>query len=381
VEDVYVVGVGMDRFGRFPDKSFIDHGVAAAGAALDDAGVEWADAGALYCGAAGVGLIPGNRVVDELGRNGAEIVNIDNASASGASAFRQACLAVAEGRTPIALAVGVGKMQRDAFGANMAAWLGGGEQAVRRLVATGMIQPAAVFAMVARRRMHETGCDPTIFARVAVKSHHHGALNPYSHFQQEVTLEEVLASRMVADPLRLLDCCPTSDGGAAAVVTTRAGAERLGRHPLVRVLASQAMSDIHLHEPWGDAILTRAAAARAYEEAGVGPADLDLFQVHDAFSSEEIEYYEALDICGPGEAEKLVLEGATEIGGRIPCNTDGGLLSRGHPLGPTGLAQIWETVVQLRGQAGARQVDGARTGLIQLIGAGNVCLIHILQRV
>jgi acetyl-CoA acetyltransferase len=186
---------------------------------------------------------------------------------------------------------------------------------------------------------------------------------------------------MVADPLRLLDCCPTSDGGAAAVVTTRAVAERLGRHPLVRVLASQAMSDIHLHEPWGDAVLTRAAAARAYEEAGAGPADLDLFQVHDAFSSEEIEYYEALDICGPGEAEKLVLEGATEIGGRIPCNTDGGLLSRGHPLGPTGLAQIWETVTQLRGQAGARQVDGARTGLIQLIGAGNVCLIHILQRV
>lgn len=194
-------------------------------------------------------------------------------------------------------------------------------------------------------------------------------------------MEEVLGSRMVADPLRLLDCCPTSDGGAAAVVTTRAVAERLGRHPLVRVLASQAGSDMHVHEPWGDALLTRAIAARAYDEAGVGPADLDLFQVHDAFSSEEIEYYEALDICGPGEAEKLVLEGATEIGGRIPCNTDGGLLSRGHPLGPTGLAQIWETVVQLRGQAGPRQVDGARTGLIQLIGAGNVCLIHILQRV
>jgi acetyl-CoA acetyltransferase len=205
-------------------------------------------------------------------------------------------------------------------------------------------------------------------------------MNPNAHFQQQYTLEEVQNSRMVADPLHLLECCPRGEGGAAAIVTTPQIAQRLGRHPLVSVAASAFKSELHTQDPFAEWILTDETARVAYESSGIGPRDLDLVQVHDAVSSEEIEYYEALGICPPGEGDGLVMAGETEIGGRIPFNTDGGLISRGHPIGPTGLAQIWETTLQLRGAAGPRQVEGATVGLAQMIGAGSVCVIHILKR-
>lgn len=375
MSDVAVVGVGMARFGRFPEVSYLNHGVVAIRNALADAGLDWTDIESFVCGAGNLGMSPGSRIGHELGLTGAPIVNIENASASGTSAFREAYLAVAHEECDIALAVGVGKMQRRMFTGDGTEDL---ERRSRR--AAGPSSAAGIFALRARRRMHLYGTDPSVFAQIAVKSHRHAALNPYAQFQTEVTLEQVLASRMIADPLHLMECCPTGDGGAAAIVATPRVAERLGRHPVVRVVASASKSELFTEDPFPEWVLTKATALAAYEEAAVGPEDLDLVQVHDAFSSEEIEYYEALGICPPGEGERLVRTGDTELGGRIPFNTDGGLISRGHPIGPTGLAQIWETVLQLRGDAGPRQVDGARTGLTQMIGAGTVCMIHILQR-
>jgi acetyl-CoA acetyltransferase len=189
-----------------------------------------------------------------------------------------------------------------------------------------------------------------------------------------------MTARAIADPIRLYDCTPNCDGGAAAVVASAEVAARLERNPKVVVQASVAISDLDLRPLVDHVGMTEVAARRLYDSAGIGPEDLDLVQVHDAFSPEELDYYEALGICPAGDAEKLVIEGETQIGGRIPFSTDGGLLSRGHPLGPTGLAQVWETTLQLRRQAGARQVEGARTGLCHMVGHGNVCVMHLLQR-
>jgi acetyl-CoA acetyltransferase len=373
MREVAVAGVGMTRFGQYADRDYVAHGVEATRGALADAGLAWPEIEYVYCGAAGLGMFPGNRVGHELGLTGAPIVNVENASASGSTAFREAYFAVADGRCEIALALGVGQMARASGG-------GGNDFERRSARATGLMSPVAVFAMRAHRRMAEHGTDPEVFARIAVKSHSAAALNPYAQFQEAVTLEQVLASRIIADPLHLLECCPRGDGGAAAVLTTTEVAERLGRHPLVRVIASAFKSALYQDEPFVESLLTRETAREAYEQAGLGPGDLDLVQVHDAFSNEELEYYEALGICEPGEGDRLVMDGETALGGRIPFNTDGGLISRGHPIGPTGLAQVWETTLQLRGEAGPRQVEGAKTGLLQMIGAGGVCVVHVLQR-
>ena len=373
--DVYVIGVGMVPFGRFPDIPAAVHGARAGAQALDDAGVDWQDISTMYCGASMAGGFVASRVGHLLGLNESEQVTVDNASASGSSAFRQAVLAVGEGRTDVALAVGCGKMDRSMF-------FGAGPDPLeqRIAVADAQLTAASRFALVAQRRMHDDGFDEEVFHRITVKSHRHASLNPNAQFRKEVTLEEVLASRLIADPIHLLECTPTGDGGAAAVVATREVAERVARHPLVRVMASQFRSAPETDHLFNEYELTKRTARHAYEEAGIGPSDLDLCQVHDAFSTEELEYYETLGVCEPGEGHRLVMNGDVELGGRIPFNTDGGLVSRGHPLGPTGLAQIWETTLQLRGQAGPRQIDGARFGLAQMIGAGGVCIIHILGR-
>lgn len=376
MREVVVAGVGMTRFGRFPDKGFVEHGVTAVRNALEDAGLSWPNMQEVYCGASGLAMFAGNRVGHELGLTGVPIVNVDNASASGTSAFRQAYLAVAEERCDIAMAMGVGKIGRQ-----MIAAAGVDEIEQKTYLAQAYGNAMTIFALLAQRRMHVYGTEPTVFARIAVKSHQFAAMNPYAQYQKEVTLEEVLASRMIADPLTLQMCCPTGDGGAAAIVTTRDVAERLGRHPIVRVTTSVMQGEVFQQEnAWGEGTLTRITADKAYESAGMGPEDFDLVQVHDATANEELEYYEALGLCKEGEGDRLVLDGDVGPGGKIPVNTDGGLISRGHPLGPTGLAQIWETVLQLRGEAGPRQVHDAKTGLVQIIGAGTVCFIHILQR-
>ncbi len=374
-----VAGVGMVRFGRHLDRSLSDLGVEAILAALDDAGQAWRDVQLMYCGVAGAGMTPGTEIGANLGLTGLPIINIDNASASGSSAFREASLAVSSGRAEIVVAVGVGKLSRG-FGGPSPSPGSPEERAAKIRRMQGVMPPAGYFAMRARRRMHDFGATIEQFALVSVKNHRHASLNPFAQLQTELTVEGIAQARMIADPLTVPHCCPTGDGAAAAVVVSEARARRLGPHPPITVEASAFRSGVFGDGPPTESKTTHLTAQDAYAQAGLGPEEIDLVQVHDAFTVEEIEYCEQLGFCEPGEGGRMVEQGETTIGGRIPFSTDGGLLARGHPLGPTGLAQVWETVQQLRGLSGPRQVEDARVGLAHMVGVGGVCIVHILRR-
>jgi len=374
--DVYVVGVGMHRFNnegiRATDMAY-DAGIAA----LDDAGLDFPDVGALYNGYLGGPITAGVQVAKDFGLTGIPITHVENASATGSCAFGEAVHAVAGGRVDVAMALGFDDLNR----------VGGVGRNTKRLGAEDVMLPAAFFAMWATRRMHEVGTSVETFAAIAAKNWNHARANPMAQRRadHEMTVEEVLASTMISYPHTSKMACAAGGGAAAAIVASEDVARRLGG-PMIEVVASQQRSEtytdghVFLGAVIGPAQMTRDTAADAYEQAGLGPRDLDLVQVHDAFPIEELVYYELLGICGDGEGDKLVVTGETSLGGRIPFSTDGGLTARGHPGGPTGLAQIHETVLQLRGRAGPRQVDGARTGLCHMAGAGSVCVVHILQR-
>ena len=237
--------------------------------------------------------------------------------------------------------------------------------------------------------MHDRGTTPAHLARVAAKNWNHGALNPLSDRQPDhrVTPEEVLASKVIAEPLTAMMCCPVDDGAACAILARADVARRVapGR-PLVHVKASVLRTETYtpghtfLGAVVGPSQMTADTARAAYDQAGLGPEDVDVVHVHDAFAIEELEYYELLGFCRPGEAEAMVDRGDTELGGRIPFSTDGGLLARGHPGGPTGLAQIHETVLQLRGEAGKRQIEDARVGMCHMVGGGSVAIVTLLAR-
>jgi acetyl-CoA acetyltransferase len=310
------------------------------------------------------------------------VSHVETASATGLAAFREAAWAVSSGRARVAMAIGFDKMSELAAGGR------GGRGAGRDSI-DGVILPAAYFALWAMRRMHERGTKPEHFARIAAKNWNHGAANPLADRQaaERITPETVLASPMVAEPLTAMMACPVDDGAACAVLARSAEVRRRqpGR-PVVRVRSSVLRSETYtrghtfLGAVVGPASMTRDTALLAYEAAGLGPEDVDLALCHDAFANEELEYYELLGFAPEGEAERLVEEGATALGGRIPFNTDGGLIARGHPGGPTGLAMIHELTLQLRGEAGPRQVEDARVGLAHLVGGGSVCTVNLLER-
>jgi acetyl-CoA acetyltransferase len=369
----------MTRFGAQRGVPIATLVREAGRAALADAGIGFDRVQAAYVGHMQSPPMKAVVWMKELGLTGIPVTRVENASATGSVAFREAYRAVAAGWCDVALAVGAEKFT-DVTGAAIQS----GQRDIE-----GTILPVGFFAMWAQRRMHERGTTPAQIARVAAKNWNHGALNPMSHRRPDhtVTADEVLASKMIAEPLTAMMCCPVSDGAACAIVTTADIARRLQpERPLVSVRASVLRSETYteghtfLGAVVGPSRMTADTARDAYEQAGIGPEDLDLVQVHDAFAIEELEYYELLGLCRPGEAEALIDGGVTALGGRVPFSTDGGLLARGHPGGPTGLAQIWETVQQLRGTAGERQVANARTGLCHLVGGGSVCCIHILQR-
>jgi acetyl-CoA acetyltransferase len=374
---VFVVGVGMHPFGNEGIPA-TDMGYVAGVAALDDAGVDFPEVGALYNGYIGGGITAGVHLAKDLGLTGIPVTHVENASATGSSAFGEAVHAVAGGRVDVAMALGFDDMNR---------MTGLGRGGGRGLGAEDVMLPAAFFAMWATRRMHEVGTSVETFAAIAAKNWNHARENPMAQRRadHEVTVEEVLASTMISYPHTSKMACAAGGGAAAAIVASEDVARRLGG-PMIEVVASQQRSEtytdghVFLGAVIGPSQMTRDTAADAYEQAGLGPNDLDMVQVHDAFPVEELVYYELLGICGDGEGDKLVVTGETSLGGRIPFSTDGGLTARGHPGGPTGLAQIHETVLQLRGGAGPRQVDGARTGLCHMAGAGSVCVVHILQR-
>jgi benzoylsuccinyl-CoA thiolase BbsB subunit len=245
----------------------------------------------------------------------------------------------------------------------------------------------ALYAMRARRYMHEYGLTENDIADVSVKARRHGVWNEDAQFRKEVTREEVLASRPVADPLKLFHCCPSGDGAAAVVICSVEKAKKYSSSP-IRVIGSEINSGKYMtgYRDMTSPEITLRGAKQLYEEAGIGPEDVDLAEVHDAFAIAELLYYEALGFCAKGDAARLLADGETSVGGSIPVNPSGGLLSKGHPIGSTGVAQIVEIVRQLRGQCGQRQVEGAKVGLTHCTGGGvsgfdhGVCSIHLFAR-
>ncbi|MCB1683338.1 MAG: thiolase family protein [Pseudomonadales bacterium] len=381
MSDVYVAGIDMIRFGRFPDRTVPGLAAEVALMALDDSGLSIRDMQALYCGNLGQasGMV-GQRLLAEIGQTGIPVTNVANACATGATAFRDAWMAVKAGVYDIVLAVGVEQMGKGLLG-------GGAGVSTEGLIGSGTMP--AMFSHVGMEHSRRYGTTFEQFARVSVKNHFHSTMNPKSMYRRETPLEEVMAAEMIAWPNTKLMCSVNVDGAAAAVLVSEAKLRELGlADRAVRVRASEMSSN-----PFQDRQLampdfsgaTRIAAQRAYEAAGIGPEDLDLIELHDCFATAELVHYENLGICRDGEAGRLIDTGATQLGGRIPVNVSGGLLSKGHPLGATGIANIYEVTTHLRGAAGQRQVEGARLGLTHVVGGGpgmgTACAIHILEKI
>jgi acetyl-CoA acetyltransferase len=350
-------------------------GLTAVRAALLDAGIEFKRVETAHVGTALVGMAAGRMMLRQLGSHGLAVAQVENASASGCAALRGAALELACGAADVALVVGV-----DKFGpANRASDRDG----VSRLSPTAGV-PAVKFALIAREYLDKWGLPVEAMARVAVKNHRNAARNPFAQFRKPRTLEQVLASPKVAGDLTVQQCCPRGDGAAALVLVTQAGARRLGlpRSRLVAVKSSTCVSEQLPpadHDEHAVVEMVRRSATLAFEQASLGPRDLDMLELHDAFSAEELIYSEAIGISAAGQAAFDLERGETEIGGRCAVNASGGLIGMGHPIGPTGVGQVAELVRQLREEAGDRQHPGARIAMAHMIGLGSVAYAHILQ--
>ncbi|MBR0567509.1 thiolase family protein [Azoarcus sp. L1K30] len=362
--EVYIAGIGSTAFGRQPDVSLLELAAEAGRRALADAGIKPADVGIGFFANALAGklfgdLTIGQNVFAALGMSRLPIANVENACTSGSTAFYLACLAVRAGEVDCAMVIGAEKMCVPQLGL-----LSSGDSELDTLL--GLVTPAS-FAMRARRHMAEFGTTVEQLAQVSVKNRSHGVLNALAQFRSEVSLGEVLASPMIADPLTRFQSCPIADGASALIVCSESMARRLGARITVRA-ATLSTGNYDNPQDMVRWRTDREGVEKAYEIAGVGPADLDVIECHDAFTIAEILHYEALGLCPVGEGGRLVAEGVTALGGSKPVNVSGGLLARGHPVGATGVEQIVELTRQLRGNAGARQVHGARLGLAHCMG-------------
>jgi len=373
----YVMGAAMVRMGRHPRSSYVGLGAPAVLGALQSAGMSLEAVGSVSCSHSFGGPLLGQRIMSRLGAGRLPVTNVENACSGGGTALRAAIQDVESGRVDVALAIGVESLSQ--FGKGT---LPLPEADVESEI--GLVMPA-LYALRARRFMYERDASVSDLALVSVKNRRHGSNNPYAQFHSEVTVEDVLASRPIADPLTLLQCCPTGDGAAAVVVVSEKVRRRLGG-PAARVLAS-ALHSGQYESGRRDMLtpeITAESAREAYEMAGLGPDDLDLVELHDAFSIAELVYYEMLGLCKVGDAVQFLKSGSSTYGGDVVVNPSGGLLSRGHPVGATGLAQIVECFLQLTQRAGNRQVEGASVGLTHVTGGGvagldhGACSIHIL---
>ncbi len=371
---VYVIGIGFHPYRHRSDATYVTLGLTAVRQALGDAGVAWSDVEVAYTGTALLGMGASRIMLSRLGSTGIPMTQIENASASGSSAVAQACLDVASGRTDVALALGLDKPRGGLP-------MGPAEAGIANLEG-GTIVPFTHFALLASEYMSAHGVSPEAVAKVAEKNHRNGANNPNAQRQKVRSLAEIMAEPISGSMTRL-QCCPVGEGAAAVIVASEEAIGRLGldRSRAVRVLSSATRTE-RLYGPGEgiDAALTAETAKVAFDQAGIEPSDLDVLEVHDAFSIEELLYTEALGLCQPGEAASLVANGQFDIGGRCAVSPSGGLLAMGHPIGPTGAGQIGEIVRQLRGEAGVRQQPDARTGLAHMVGVGAVCVVHVLQR-
>ncbi len=377
--DVYIVGIDMIRFGRFDDAKPETLAAQAALMALDDCGLTIKAVQAIYAGTCN-GAMMGQRMMHYIGQTGVPIVNVTNACATGATAFREAFIAIKAGMFDTCLAVGAEKMAK---GMLVPKNSGGTPIPTEGLLGSGVMP--AVFAQMGMEHSRKYGTTFEQFARVSEKNHKHSTLNPKAMYQTETPLRMVMEAEMIAYPLTKLMCSVNVDGSAAAILMSEEKARKsglMGRAVRVRgsALASDPFSERNLVMQDVNTV-TRLAAKSAYEMAGVGPEDINLVELHDCFATAEIPHYENLALCPEGEGGAFLDSGATTMGGKVPVNLSGGLLSKGHPLGATGIANIYEITRHLRGEAGARQVEGARIGLTHVVGLGSACAVHILERV
>jgi acetyl-CoA acetyltransferase len=396
--DVWILGIHMTKFGKHPDQDIVDLAAEAAMAALADGGVTMKDIGVLAAGnlmMASAGL--GQQLQKQIGQTGIPVYNVANACATGATALRTAIMAVKAGECDLGLAVGAEKLSgagllaggsRSADDAGRGWTPSGRYGAVASLDGrVGTETMPGVFAQVGMEYGHRYGgVTFELFAQIAEKNHAHSTLNPLATYTRKMTLDEIMNDVMIAYPNTRSMCSANCDGAAAAVVVSDARLRTLDpdqRRRAVKVAASVLTTD-----PWQEACqvlpdvntLTRNAATTAYEQAGVSPQDLDLVELHDCFATAELVHYDNLMLCAEGNAVDFFASGATWRDGSMPVNVSGGLESKGHPIAATGIANIWEVCHHLRGEAGPRQIDGASVGLAHVIGLGQACGLHILEK-
>jgi acetyl-CoA acetyltransferase len=386
MRDVVVVGVGMTEFGKHYNRTIKELGEEAIWKALKDANIDPMDIQVAYCGSTLSGItdrqagVIGQLALKEVGITKIPVTRVENACASGSCAFHEAWICVASGMYDVAIAIGIEKMTGvDTSGVVKAL---ADLTDVEIECDQGYTFPGH-FGIVARSHMHKFGTTREQLAMVSVKNHKNGTRNPYSQFKKEISIEDVLNSYMISDPLRLLDCCSISDGAAVAIVTDKQTAKNLTDKPIY-VASSVLASGSYGRPNLVSLEVTERAAKEAYEKSGLGPQDIDLAEVHDAFTINELLHYEDLGFCKKGEGGKFIEEGQADIGGKVAINPSGGLLSKGHPVGATGIAQIAELVWHLRGDAEERQVANAEIGLAHCVGGftcGGVgaCCITILK--
>jgi acetyl-CoA acetyltransferase len=370
---VYVIGIGWHRYQHPSETSYVTLGLTAIRAALSDAQIEWPEVESSYVATALLGMASGRAMLKHLGASGTPLVHIENASASGSAAFRAACIEVASGISDVALAVGVDKR-----GPVQRGYLKTGIESL----ADDAIVPFTHFSLLTNEYAQRYKVNAADIALIAVKNHRNGANNPHAQRQKERSLEEILAGKPVSGMLTALQCCPVGEGAAAVIVASEDAIKRLGVNATraMRVVSSVGRSERPGAATDADATLTKETITQALIDAQVGAAQLDVLEVHDAFTIEEIMYTEAAGICPEGAAVSWLKDGAFNIGGRCAVSPSGGLIAMGHPIGPTGIGQIGEITLQLRGEAGVRQHKNARVGLAHMVGLGSVCYAHVLKR-
>ncbi len=394
-DDVYILGIKMTKFGKHPDKDVVDLAAEAAMAALADGGVNMADMQILAAGnLMGRGAI-GQAIQKQIGQTGIPVYNVSNACATGATALRTVIMSIKAGESDMGLAVGVEKLAgAGLLGAGGTAkkdkneWTPEGRYGAIAPI-DGRIGTEAMpgtFAQVGMEYGHKYGgASFEVFARISEKNHGHSTLNPLAAYTKAMSLDQIMSDVMIAYPNTRSMCSANCDGAAAAVLVSGEKLMTLSdeqRRRAVKVRASILTSD-----PWQEACqvlpdvntLTKLAAKRAYEQAGVGPEDLDLVELHDCFATAELVHYDNLGLCAEGDAVDFFESGAPFRTGKLPVNVSGGLQSKGHPIAATGIANVWEICHHLRNEAGDRQIEGARIGLAHVIGLASACGIHILE--
>jgi acetyl-CoA acetyltransferase len=377
MNEVYVIGAGVTKFGPQPEVGVHELARAAAWDAIESSGIDPEAIEICYAGHAYQGPCFGQKALMKIGLTGIPIANVENACASGATAVQGVINAIKAGQVEIGLALGAEKLTT-ADGGFLPIVADDLDSSM------GRVMPAA-FAMIARMHMDAYGTTPEQMAKVAVKNRRNALGNPRCHLQKEVSADEVLNSPVIADPLTRFSCCPVSDGAAAVVIASERVARKYTDKP-VRIAASVLNSGLRTRYGIVDhrSEMSIRAAKDAYEQAGFGPEDIDVCELHDPFTIAELVHYEDLGFCAPGEAGRMIDEGRTEIGGDVAVSPSGGLLAKGHPLGATGVAQLAELFWQLRGEADGYQVPGAKVGLAHTVGGGvsqlesGACAVHIL---